>query len=296
MYAKSIINSDRFSDMPLTAQALYFHLGIWADDEGFLSSPKRLVRATGCSEDDLKILVAKGFLICFDSGIVVITHWKIHNKIAKDRFKPTIYAKEKAMLTQNSNGEYVLKSSVNTLDTNCIQNVDEMDTQDRLGKDRIGKDSIGKDRLGEVREDKDSKVKDRSGKVREDEEKISRRADEEILVDADDVVESYNGICKSLPQVIKLTDDRREKIKAATEILGSTEFDDVFKAVESSDFLTGRSGKWVGCSFDWIIKPENLTKIIEGNYDDCRGAVEESPTKRPPSYNIEELEKINLDF
>ena len=87
MFAKTIIDSDAFLDMPATSQLLYFHLAMRADDDGFVNSPKKILRVIGCGEDDLKLLFAKKFLIPFDSGVVVIKHWKIHNYIQKDRYK-----------------------------------------------------------------------------------------------------------------------------------------------------------------------------------------------------------------
>lgn len=135
MFAKSIIDSDAFLEMPLSAQALYFHLGMRADDDGFVNSPKRIMRLVSCSDDDMKLLIAKNFIIPFDSGIVVIKHWRIHNYIQKDRYHETNYLDEKAMLATKENGSYSL------LDTRCIQDVSEVDTEVRLGK---SKDSLGK--------------------------------------------------------------------------------------------------------------------------------------------------------
>lgn len=135
MFAKSIIDSDAFLDMPLSAQALYFHLGMRADDDGFVNSPKKIMRLVSCSDDDMKLLIAKNFIIPFDSGIVVIKHWRIHNYIQKDRYHETNYLDEKAMLTTKENGSYSL------LDTPCIQDVSKVDTEVRLGKDSLGKDS-----------------------------------------------------------------------------------------------------------------------------------------------------------
>lgn len=99
MFAKSIIDSDMFLDMPLSAQALYFHLSMRADDDGFINNPKRVQRMIGANDDDFKLLIAKQFIIPFDSGIVVIKHWRIHNYIRSDRYKPTIYSDEKATLS-----------------------------------------------------------------------------------------------------------------------------------------------------------------------------------------------------
>lgn len=142
MFSKTIIDSDAFLDMPLSAQSLYFHLSMRADDEGFINNPKKIQRMIGASDDDAKILVMKHFIIPFDSGIVVIRHWMIHNYIQKDRFKPTIYRDEKKCLDVSPTKEY-------TLETECIQDVSNTDTQVRLGKDRIGKVSEGKESIGE---------------------------------------------------------------------------------------------------------------------------------------------------
>lgn len=142
MFAKTIIDSDAFLDMPLSAQALYFHLSMRADDEGFLNNSKKIQRMIGASDDDLKLLVAKRFVIPFETGVMVIKHWRIHNYIQSDRFKPTVYTEERAMLTLKDNNAY-------TLDTVCIQNGYSLETQDSIGKDSIGKISIGEDRKEE---------------------------------------------------------------------------------------------------------------------------------------------------
>lgn len=124
MFAKTIIDSDAFLDMPQSSQLLYFHLSMRGDDEGFINNPKSIMRNVGCKDDDIKLLIAKKFLIPFESGVVVIKHWKIHNYIQKDRFTPTKYQEEKATLTLDENKAY----------TPCIHSVSDVDTQDRLGK------------------------------------------------------------------------------------------------------------------------------------------------------------------
>ena len=108
MFSQQITDSDSFLDMPLSAQALYFHLGMTADDDGFVNNPKRIQRIIGANEDDLKLLIAKKFIIAFESGVVVIKHWKINNAIRSDRYTPTVYTEEKAMLTEKSNKAYTL--------------------------------------------------------------------------------------------------------------------------------------------------------------------------------------------
>lgn len=140
MFAKTIIDSDAFLDMPLSTQALYFHLGMRADDDGFVNSPKKIMRTVACSEDDMKLLIAKKFIIPFESGIVVIKHWRIHNYIQKDRYHETNYTEEKAMLTTKENGAYTL------MDTPCIQDVSKVDTEVSIDKVSQGEVSQGKGR------------------------------------------------------------------------------------------------------------------------------------------------------
>ena len=138
MFAKTIIDSDAFVDMPLSTQALYFHLSMRADDDGFINNPKKIQRMIGASDDDFKVLCLKRFIIPFESGIVVIKHWKIHNYIRNDRYKPTVYTTEKALITSKENGAYT------EVDTVGIPNGYQMDTQYRLGKGslELGKDSV----------------------------------------------------------------------------------------------------------------------------------------------------------
>ena len=112
MFSKSITESDMFLDLPPSAQALYFHLSMNADDEGFVNNSKRIRKVCGANEDDLQHLIRNGFLIRFNSGICVIIHWKINNTLRKDRFKATNYLEEKAMLVENTAGVYSLKKEV----------------------------------------------------------------------------------------------------------------------------------------------------------------------------------------
>ena len=150
MFAKTIIDSDMFLDMPLSTQALYFHLSMRADDDGFINNPRKIQRMVGASDDDLRVLVMKRFIIPFDSGVVVIKHWKIHNYIRNDRYKETVYQEEKAQLLLKENGSYTELETDGIPDgiPHCNQNGYQMETQVRLGKV-----STGKDRVGEVIEE-----------------------------------------------------------------------------------------------------------------------------------------------
>lgn len=139
MFAKSIIDSDLFLDMPQSAQCLYFHLAMRADDDGFVNSPKKIQRMIGASEDDCRLLIAKQFLIPFETGVVVIRHWRIHNYIQKDRYRETLFQGEKSLLSQDTTGAY------NLMDTHCIHDVSVLDSQVSIGKLSLGKPSIGED-------------------------------------------------------------------------------------------------------------------------------------------------------
>lgn len=134
MFAKQIVDSDAFLDMPLSAQALYFHLAMRADDDGFVNNPKKIQRMIGASDDDCKLLIMKRFVLAFESGVIVIKHWRIHNYIQKDRYKETAYQEEKAMLIVKDNKAYSLS------DKPCTQVVSKMDTQNRLDKIRLEED------------------------------------------------------------------------------------------------------------------------------------------------------------
>ena len=141
MFAKTIIDSDPFLDMPLSTQALYFHLSMRADDDGFINNPKKIQRMIGASDDDLRVLVMKRFILPFESGVVVIKHWRMHNYIRNDRYKETVYQEEKSQLLLKENGSYTELSTIGIPDGNQVE------TQVRLGKDRerleVGKGSVG---------------------------------------------------------------------------------------------------------------------------------------------------------
>lgn len=153
MFAKSVIDSDLFLDMPPTTQMLYFHLAMRADDDGFINNPRRIQRMIGASDDDMRILIAKQFILTFENGVIVIRHWKLHNYIRKDMYHPTEYQAERQMLSlKNNKSPYELNADAGSQDSSrtcngyvtdssrtCNENVS-------IGKDRKGKDRIGKDR------------------------------------------------------------------------------------------------------------------------------------------------------
>lgn len=146
MFTQKIIDSDAFLDMPLSTQSLYFHLNMRADDDGFVNNPKKIQRMIGASDDDLRVLLAKRFILGFENGIVVIKHWRMHNLLRKDRYNPTQYVEEKNSLTLNDNGSYTEKPTVECLETTWQPTDNQMATQDSIGKDSIDKLSIVEDK------------------------------------------------------------------------------------------------------------------------------------------------------
>lgn len=135
MFAKSIVLSDAFLDMPLSARCLYFTLGMLADDDGFIGNPKSIMRQCGASQDDMIILLQKRYILSFESGVIVIKHWRLNNYLKSDRYKGTTYVEEKAELTLDEKGAYT--EAINEDTEKCLQVGD-------TGKVRLGKDSIGK--------------------------------------------------------------------------------------------------------------------------------------------------------
>lgn len=139
MMSKKIIDTDNFLDMPQSTQCLYFHLLLRADDDGFIQSPKSIMRITGCKEDDLKLLIAKRFVIGFETGVIVIRHWRIHNYVQSDRYSKSELPEAKQVELKNKVYEVVelpINPDNTYMDTKCIQNGYKMDTQIRIDKIR----------------------------------------------------------------------------------------------------------------------------------------------------------------
>lgn len=170
MFAKQIIDSDAFLDLPLSTQATYFHLSMRADDDGFLNNAKRIMRTIGANQNDYDLLKAKRFILDFEDGIIVIKHWKMHNYIQKDRYKKTIYQEHLSQLELKENKSYTeadvgleyekievieaKKDKKNDEKTEWIQNGYNLYPQDRLGKDRLYNNIYGQNDVNDVSNDK----------------------------------------------------------------------------------------------------------------------------------------------
>lgn len=238
MFAKTIIDSDAFLDMPLSTQVLYFHLSMRADDDGFINNPKKIQRMIGCNDDDLRLLLTKKFLITFESGVVVIKHWKIHNYIQPDRYKETLYKDEKSQLLLKENKAYKL------MDTECIQSDYNSDTQVRLGKDRLeielGKDSI----------------------------ELDNSISKDILVPKHlvPIQEAWNSL--GLSKIRDIKGNRLKLLNARIKEYGTDGVLEAIENIKTSSFLKGQNKTCWTIAFDWLIKPNNFIKVLEGNYKD----------------------------
>lgn len=196
MFAKTIIDSDAFLDMPHSTQLLYFHLSMRADDDGFINNPKNIMRMIGCKDDDLRILLTKKFILPFESGVVVIKHWQIHNYIQKDRYVETKYKEEKAMLMLDENKAYTMK------DEECIQNGYILETQvrDRL---ELDKDSIELGNNIPASEEKSSSASAKASKHKYGEYKNVLLKDEE-LQRLKEEYENWEELIKYLDEYIEM--------------------------------------------------------------------------------------------
>lgn len=150
MFAKTIVLSDAFLDMPMSARCLYFTLGMYADDDGFINNPKSVMRICGASQDDMQVLLAKKFILAFPDGVIVVKHWRINNYIRSDRYKPTKYAEHMSMLETDENRSYTFGiPSGYQPDTIGIpsgyQEDTNRDTQVKLSKDKLSNNIISPD-------------------------------------------------------------------------------------------------------------------------------------------------------
>lgn len=295
MFAKTIVDSDAFLDMPLSTQALYFHLSMRADDDGFVNNPKKIQRMINASEDDLKLLITKRFVLVFDNGVIVIKHWRLHNTLRKDRYKPTIYQEEFKQLRLKEDGGYTERLSsgcqevakrlpsenqvvdveeieekpiineINDLDPGC-QTGNQPATQDRLGKDNLyipSEDGIVETAVSDAPSSESEKVGNPKTGIDCPYKKI--------IADYNEILGPYLGMCQ------KLTPTRQKAVRARwldcmkdgdfkTQEDGVAYFRRYFEYVKKCDFLMGNNGRDWRADFDWIFKQQNYTKICEGKY------------------------------
>lgn len=315
MFSKRIIESARFLRMPASSRLLYFDLGMRADDDGVVEA-YTVIRATGATEDDFKILVAKNFLKILNEDLVsYITDWSENNRIRPDRKIDSIY---KGLLIQVlPDVELVEKREradhKTSKITYSVQNVDEkvinteqknlscmdwttngqpMDNQrttngrHRIGKDRIGKDRIGKSSIGE-------------GSVE------GERTNKFVLCEADAsrIIHSWNAL--GVSSVKSISNNRLALVKARIAEHGLDVFLEAIKNINESPFLLGQNKKGWVITFDWLIKPSNFTKVLEGNYkprltqsviQQAKKTASSNFTERKNDIDAETLQKVAKKF
>ena len=240
MFAKSIVLSDAFLDLPLSSRCLYFTLGMVADDDGFVGNPKAIMRQCGASQDDMVALLQKRFLLTFESGVIVIKHWRMNNYLQNDRHKSTTYLEELSTLTVDEKGAYteLHKDTTSCNNEPCIQNVYKVYTQDRLGKDRL--DYITSKEV--ICEPNSSRT----------------------------VVEKWNSLGLSQVTKVSASSNRGKMLNARIKDYGLDKVLEAIDNIKQSSFLQGQNKNGWVITFEWFVKPNNFVKVLEGNYDDTR--------------------------
>lgn len=268
MFSIKIVDSDAFLDMPLSTQCLYFHLNMRADDDGFIGNPKKIMRIVGSSEDDLKLLIAKRFILIFNDGVIVIKHWRMHNCIQSDRYTPTVYQDEKNMLFLKKNKSYTLDSTkdVSKMETKRIQSVSA-----DIGLD-IGLDI-------DLDTDTDTGI---------DTSKEVQAISSSLTIPYHTIQDNFNSVCRSYPRLVKMSEKRKKAIRARMKTGYTLEdFKKLFEIAEESEFLKGKNSRNWSADFDWLICDSNMAKTLEGKYDNRE--VKPSPG---PSYRGGEMEGL----
>lgn len=252
MFTMKIVDSDAFLDMPATTQCLYFHLNMRADDDGFIGNPKRIMKITGASEDDLRLLIAKRFVLTFEDGVIVIKHWRMHNTLSRDRYTETSYIDEKRMLLLKENGSYSLASGNVIDDTKLIERSNRQ-THNRRNKDATKTHS---DKGLDIDKEKDNKLI------------VSK--DTICQTDVRRVIEEWNKLQEvgiNSIRDIKPSSKRYQLLKGRIREYGIDEVLNAINNVRNSDFLRGENNRGWMITFDWFVKPNNFIKTLEGNYN-----------------------------
>lgn len=279
MFTMKIVDSDAFLEMPLSTQCLYFHLNMRADDDGFIGNPKRIAKLIGANDDDLKLLIAKRFVILFDDGVIVIKHWRMHNTLSRDRYVETSYTDEKRKLLLKDNGSYSLTGGNPIDDTKLIERsnrqaqkrrkIDAEKTQADIGLG-IGLDKdLGLDTELDI--DKEKEVND-----------LIVSKDTICQNDIQQIITEWNSLEEfGIAPVKRMTPKREQAVKAR---IRQNQIKDILEAIENirhSSFLQGQNKDGWMITFDWFLRPGNFAKVFEGNYLDKSG-------NKPQSY----MEKI----
>ena len=282
MFTMKIVDSDAFLDMPATTQCLYFHLNMRADDDGFIGNPKRIMKITGASEDDLRLLIAKRFVLTFEDGVIVFKHWRMHNTLSRDRYVETSYTDEKKMLLLKDNGSYSLTGGNPIDDTRLIERSGRQ-TQQRRSKDATkthAEKDIGLDKDIDIDIDK------------EKDNKLIVSKDTICQTDVRRVIEEWNKLQEvgiNPIRDIKPSSKRYQLLKGRIREYGIDEVLNAINNVHNSDFLRGENNRGWMITFDWFVKPNNFTKVLEGNYNVIKGGDVKHGTGRTAQAHVKPL-------
>ncbi len=275
MISNDITGSYNFQSMEHTTQLLYFYFCLSADDDGFIGNPYIYTNLTGCGENDLETLERRGYVIRFASGVLAVVHWYIHNTIKKDRYNPTVHKAELAQLRLEDKC-YVRAPQP---ETERNQNGTKTEPQYSQVKYSQVESSQVKARQIESSQAESNQVEssqaesnqNASGQTEAEQEKIIPFRDRTVKrpvfpLRCYDYLSSFNTICSSLPPEEELTEGLSQALTYAERLIAPKRLEEVFRMAAESDFLSGRSGVWRGCSLTWILKPDNLRKILSGKY------------------------------
>ena len=238
MFTKKVTDDDSFMSLSSSAQALYLHLSMSADDDGFCNQVSLSMFKAHASVQDLESLLNNRYIYQFENGVIVIKDWRMANALRKDRYTPTVFQDELSKLRLNGNGQY------DWLPSGC------QDDAKRLPQDRIGQDREEEDRLGKVNNSLSESMSD-------------KRSDKDELIDMWNALETY-GI-KPI-RGISEGSKRMEMVRARLRQYTLGDFETAIDNIRQSDFLQGKVNDFV-ITFDWFIKPNNFIKVLEGNYE-----------------------------
>ena len=275
MFSKRLMESARFLKMPASTQCLYFHLGLNADDDGIVEA-YNVMKLVGATEDDLKVLVSKGFVIVLNEDLVTyITDWTENNNIRADRKIDSIY---KDLLLQVVPGaklqEKKQRADVKKKILEIGQPMDNQWTDNGRPMVRIGKDRLGKDNI-DIYNDSF----------------ITEKAEKKPKTNYQEIVDKYNEICKSFAKVMKLTDARKKSIKARLDTYSKEEIIKVFEKAEQSKFLKGANNRNWKADFDWLMSDRNMAKVLEGKYDNTNQLTPPETPKPKPTNQFNNFEQ-----
>ena len=275
MISNDITGSYNFQSMEHTTQLLYFYFCLSADDDGFIGNPYIYTNLTGCGENDLETLERRGYVIRFASGVLAVVHWYIHNTIKKDRYNPTVHKAELAQLRLEDKC-YVRAPQPETERNQNGTKTEPQYSQVKYSQVESSQAESSQAELSQAESNQDESNQDESnqnasGQTEAEQEKIIPFRDRTVKrpvfpLRCYDYLSSFNTICSSLPPEGELTEGLSQALAYAERLIAPKRLEEVFRMAEESDFLSGRSGVWRGCSLTWILKPDNLRKILSGKY------------------------------